>query len=339
MTASGANQRTQSYALAQLADVAASATVTVKATAGTNGVMTVAIDTQRVSFFGNLLPLGGFHTHVTSTAKPVNTVPLCVLALAPSSGDSIHLSGASQMQATSCLVHSNQALTADNGSTIVAFAAEAVTTSSGVIVPQASLGALPLPDPFKNLNVDPSSCSGTSSGTTITSNQTLAAGVHLGPINVSGTTTLTLAPGDHYFCKTVTISGNSTLTGSDVVLVFDNGAILSFGGSKSTASLDGRQSGPLAGFVMIADRSYTGSFTVQTDYISQLTGTVYVPTATLAVQGALKFGSTTPWTVVDAKALTVTGATEMLINSNYASSSVPVPTGVGNQRQNVQLTQ
>ena len=59
VTAGGVDQRTQSYAQAQLADVAAGASVTVQATAGKDGTMSVAIDTHRVSFFGNLLPPGG----------------------------------------------------------------------------------------------------------------------------------------------------------------------------------------------------------------------------------------------------------------------------------------
>ena len=57
VTPGGVEQRTQSYALAQLADVAAGATVTVQASGATGSAMTVAIDTQRASFFGNLLPL------------------------------------------------------------------------------------------------------------------------------------------------------------------------------------------------------------------------------------------------------------------------------------------
>ena len=344
VTPNGASQRTQSYATAQLADVASNATVQVTAAAGQGGVMTVAIDTQRVSFFGNLLPLGGFHTHVTSIAKGLNTAPLCVLGIAPTITDTIHVTGTSQLQAGQCLVHSNQSLTADPAASIAASASEASTIALGPITPAALIGAPPTNplDPFSGLNVNPNSCSGSGSGTTITSSQTLASNTaatpYTGPINIQGNAVVTLS-GTYYFCKTLTISGNAQVIGTDTVLVFDNGAILSFGGAGATLSLSGRQSGPLAGFVLIADRNYTGTFTLPSDNITSLTGTVYVPTATLAVQGSAKSGATSPWTVIAAKTLTVNGGAQLVINANYSVSNVPVPQGVGNQRQNVQLMQ
>ncbi len=343
LTPSGAAQRTQSYAQAQLADVAANATVTVQATTGSNGVMTVAIDTQRTSFFGNLLPLGGFHTHVTSSAKGVNTTPLCVLGIAPALSDTVHITGTSQLQAGQCLVHSNQSLTADPAASILASASEASTIATGPIAPAALIGAPPTSplDPFAGLNVNPSSCSGTPTPINVGGGGTtpLAPGIHLGPVTVSGGSTLTLGAGDHYFCQTLTVSGGSTVTGTDVDLVFNSGATMNLSGNGTAVNLGGRQSGPLAGFVIIADRTYTNTFTLQSDFITGLTGTVYVPTATLAVQGTGRSGATSPWTVIAAKGLTVNGGAQLVINANYAISNVPVPQGVGNQRQNVQLTQ
>ena len=341
VTPVGADQRAQSYAQAQLADVSASATVTVAATVGQNNTMTIAVDTQRVSFFGNLLPLGGFHTHVTSTAKGVNTVPLCVLGVAPTLTDTVHVTGTSQLQAGQCLVHSNQSLVADPATSVLASASEAGTVATGPITPAANLLAPNIADPFAGLNVNPSSCSGTPTPFNVTggATQTLAAGIHLGAVTVSGGSTLTLGAGDHYFCKTVTVSGGSTMTGTDVDLIFDSAAAMSLSGNKTAVNLSGRQSGPLAGFVIIADRTYTNTFTLQSDFITGLTGTVYVPTATLAVQGTGKSGATSPWTVIAAKGVTVNGGAQLVINANYSISNVPVPNGVGNQRQNVQLMQ
>ena len=337
VTPVGADQRAQNYAQTQLTDVARYATVTVQATIGQSNTMTVAVDTQRVSFFGNLLPLGGFHTHAVSSAKGVNTVPLCVLGLTPAPADSIHITGTSQLQAGQCMVHSNQSLIADAGASILSSANEAGTTATGPITQAASLLAPAIVDPFANLSINPT-CSGAGTPQNITSDQSLSPGTFTGPVSISGTSKVTLSSGEYYFCKTLTVSGNSSITGTDIVLIFDNGAVLSLGGATSTVSLSGRQSGPLAGFVLIADRTYTGSFSLPSDNITSLTGTVYVPTATLAVQGTAKSGSTSPWTVIAAKGLTVNGGAQLVINANYAVSNVPVPTGVGNQRQNVQLT-
>ena len=334
----GADQRAQSYATAQLSDVAGHANLTIQATIGQasqGATMTVSVDTQRTSFFGDLLPPGGFHTHVSSTALTVNSTPLCVLGLTAVTGDSIHVTGSSQLQAGQCLVHSNAALTADPNTSIQASANEAGSIATGPITASPNLLAPNVPDPFSSLNVNPTSCSGDGSPTSITSSQTLpsntASTPFTGPVNIQGTATVTLS-GTYYFCKTLTIGGSAQVVGTDTVLIFDKGAALSFGGPSATLNLGGRQSGPLAGFVLIADRNYTGSFTLQSDQITGLTGTVYAPTSTLAVQGSAKSGSTSPWTVITAENITVNGGAQLVINANYAASSVPVPSGVGNHR-------
>ncbi len=200
VTPVGASQRAQGYAQAQLADVAASATLTVTATVGQNATMTVAVDTQRVSFFGNLLPLGGFHTHVSSTAKGVNTAPLCVLGIAPALSDTVHITGTSQLQAGQCLVHSNQSLAADPAASILASASEAGTIATGPITPAADLLAPNIADPFAGLSINPT-CSGTGQGQTITSSQALSPGTFTGPVNISGNATVTLASGEYISAK------------------------------------------------------------------------------------------------------------------------------------------
>ncbi len=342
VTPVGADQRAIGYAQTQLNDVARNSTVNVQATIGQGLLITVTIDTQRASFFGNLLPLGGFHTHVVSSARGVNNTPLCVLATTPLAADTLHITGTSQLQAGQCLIHSNQTLVADPGASILASANEAVTSASGPITQAPSTGAPNVVDPFASLNVNPSSCVGIGVPTMVVAplNQTLPAGVHLGTVQVMTGAVLTLGAGDHYFCQPLTVSGTGAVTGTDVDLVFDGKAAMNLSGS-ATVSLSGRQSGPLAGFVIIADRTETGVFTLNSDNITGLTGTVYAPTATLAIQGTAKSGSTSPWTVITAKGVTVNGGAQLVINANYAQSSVPVPVGVGNNTSNAgaKLTQ
>ena len=96
------------------------------------------------------------------------------------------------------------------------------------------------------------------------------------------------------------------------------------GSNKTNVSLTGRQSGPLAGFVIIADRQYTSNFVLDGDAIANLTGAVYVPNAPLFIQGSGLANQSAPWTVVTALDLELTGGT-LAINANYSSSSVPVP--------------
>ncbi len=329
---SGVAARANAYATNQLAPIAAHATVQVSTTVGQNSV-TVSISTQRPSFFGNLIPPGGFSTHVQSTAVSEVSAPLCVLAIAPSATDAIQLQNASQITAPGCAVYSNQSAAVAAAGLRAAEATDVGTTASGPISPAALTGAANIPDPFTTLNIAaPSSCPPGSPKVTIGADTVLQPGVHCGDYQVTGSYTLTLAPGEHYFEGNLTGKGGSIITGTDVVVIFGPNTVLDLKGA-SNISLNGRQSGPLAGFVIAVDRGASGTFQIQTDPFTNITGAVYAPSVTLNLDGTHQAAQSSQWTVITAKAITVTGtqtaSPNIQINSNYAGSSVPVPTGVG----------
>jgi Flp pilus assembly protein TadG len=326
----GADQRTQEYAKAQLDKVAAHADVTVAANIVDEATIKVTVDTYRMSFFGNLLPAGGFRTHVEATAMTMGKSPLCVLIMGPTAGDDLHLTGGSQLQAP-CLVHGNQNLTVDGAAALIATESEAGAIASGPITPSANMGAPAITDPFTALNTSfPTNCTQSpgSNNVNITANQTLPAGVHCGAMTVVGNTVLTLGPGEHYFGGDLTLKGGAQIAGTDVVMIFARGVTLDFKGASSI-SLVGRQTGPLAGFVLIDDRADTGTFNLQSDPFVNVTGAIYVPNATLNIQGSQKAGQASDWTVIAADAMTMTGSPNLVINTNYTGSTVPVPIGVG----------
>jgi hypothetical protein len=142
---------------------------------------------------------------------------------------------------------------------------------------------------------------------------------------------LELAPGEHYFAKgQLQLQGDATLTGSDVALIFDKQSHFDFT-QQATVNLSGRTSGPYAGFVVATTRRNTGTFNISATSAEKLEGTIYIPAATLQVQGVSnKVAQQSAWTVVVAQSIQLNGSANLVINSNYATSSVPVPDGVGN---------
>jgi Flp pilus assembly protein TadG len=157
---SGALNQAQAFALAQLGSISSRSNVVVSATQPSAGQVQVAIDTQRASFFMNLLPSGGFHTHVQSTAQAVNSLPLCVLVFGDSGGNNLHMQDSSQMQAGSCLVHSDRDIQVDGQAAIYAADTEAVGKANGTISPAPNMGAAPIEDPFTGVDLTfPSGCS------------------------------------------------------------------------------------------------------------------------------------------------------------------------------------
>ena len=142
--------------------------------------------------------------------------------------------------------------------------------------------------------------------------------------------TALLLPGNHYFMKGVlSLQQNATLQGSDVVLIFDNQSYFQFQDS-SQIKLQGRQSGPYAGFVIATTPSNTNTFQISSDSARTLLGTIYIPNALLSVSGgSTNVADQSDWTVIIAKGLVLSGSPNLVINSNYAASAVPVPSGIG----------
>jgi hypothetical protein len=334
--------RAQDYALGQLGQTAVRDDVSVTTTIGANNSgVTVALSGERPSFFGNLLPPGGWRLSVQATASSLGEAPLCVLASGATALGDIQLQNTSQMTAAKCLVQSNGDLTADAGSSLTAALAQAAGTASGPISPSPQTGAPAIADPFASMTFNPpllGLCNPLDLVYSVGVNL-LTPGTHCGNLIVRNGATVQLLPGEYYFAKgSLTMQDNSTLTGANVVLVFNDDASFVFKDS-STIRLSGRQSGTYAGFVIATTRTNTNTFVISSDSARQLEGAIYVPNATLQVTGT---GDTVndqaAWTVIVAQALQLQGSPNLVINANYASSTVPVPGGVGSNYSSGRVT-
>ena len=159
----GVEARTKQYALSQLDDVASRVTLKPTVTiAQNNASLTLQMQGHRPSFFGNLLPLGGWTYTVSATAAPVGLMPLCVLTTTSAGADAggaLSLQGSSQTTARNCLVHSTSDLAVPSPADLTAGTAEAVGSASGQISPAPQTGAPAIPDPFASLNLNiPATC-------------------------------------------------------------------------------------------------------------------------------------------------------------------------------------
>lgn len=345
----GATDRAKAYAEAQLANLMARSDVTVTATEVTPRTMKVAVDTHRMSFFANLLPPGGFQTHSEATAKGEAMAPLCVLSLNSSATNSgtggtpkqVDMTSTSHLQAA-CMVHSNLNISVASGAGMNAMAIESVGSTSGAMTPVANTGAPPLDDPFKDIDLSfPAVCNVGDVLSLVTGSATLQPGLHCGNVSVGTGATLILAAGEHYFTGDLKVGDTSQLDGSaGVALVFASGKqILTSATAVQNLNLKGRTSGKLAGFVLATARDYTNDFSLPADHLSQITGSVYLPSARLQVNGAATAaGQTSPWTVVVAQGMTVNSSTSLVINAKYDQSDVPLPNGVGTKAGRTRLS-
>ena len=325
----GAAARAKSWALAQLGTRNSGSTFTVDSSLVDDHTLKVAVDAYTPSFFGDMLPRGGFKSHAEATAQQQALAPLCVLVDGTSS-DYLKVTGLSRLSG-SCLVHANGDIQVDMAASIAASRVETSGSANGILISPAALtGAPTVTDPFSALPIPAPSCGGAPSVTINNGeSKTIAAGTH-GKVTAGNNATVSLGPGEHYFCDLVSIGNGTAVTGTDVALIFDKQA--SFNPKVTTqVFLSGRESGALAGFVWINARNMTNAFTLQTDPIVKITGAIYSPNAKLILNGTKPAAQASDWTVVAAKALQTTGAANLQINTNYAGSTVQVPIGVGNK--------
>ena len=86
----------------------------------------------------------------------------------------------------------------------------------------------------------------------------------------------------------------------------------------------------MAGFLFYQDRMSgpPGEFTVASDLVTELIGTVYLPNGVFKADVVGLIAADSAYTVIVADSLDIKGA-RLVINSDYGATDVPVPAGVG----------
>ena len=339
--ARNANSFAETFALNQVSDLSTRVTMNFTASQNGNGEFQVSGIGVRGSFFGDLVPPGGFTIRVSAVGEAMNQQPLCVL-VGPLSHTlkevSLTARGNSNIQAANCLVHSNSTLLTSENAVIKAGTIQTTGTADGTgFSPAANTGAIKVRDPFATrvmkrdcasrwINPNPLKFS----GNTVTS---LASGTLNRELIVSGNANLTLGRGDHYFCGGVTVEGNATLKGDNIVMILEGNK--SFKASESTTlSLSGRQTGEWAGFLLITDRANRSDVLISSKSADKLLGTIYLPSSKLIINSAGQVAQDSKWSVVVAQDLLMDKNASLVINTDYEGSGVPVPSGVGNKLAN-----
>lgn len=302
------------------------------------GGIEVNLTARRTSFFGNLLPPGGFVIRVSARAQQLGATPLCVLGLSTSTADAIDLKPGAII-ARSCLVHSNKDIKLSGASTLEAASVQAVGAIKGTGATNAGSGAPPLDDPLAGMfqTADPGPCqhtSGVKAGA-----PPVAPGIHCRHFDIENGP-LTFAAGIHHLKDgELQLKKGAQILGENVTLIIWRKLKVTYSdGQVPLLSLSGTQggmgeAGHWAGFALAVDPARGGDLSLNFQEIRRLEGVVYAPTTRLIVPGGVDSTEVTPWTVVVAKDLRIEGGRRLLINADYATSAVPVPNGVGNKAQ------
>ncbi|MDC7684867.1 pilus assembly protein TadG-related protein [Asticcacaulis sp. BYS171W] len=296
----------------------------------TKGLVTVTGVADRKSLMG-FMKIGETRMSVVAQAENLQKVPLCVLQ---TMDGGLSVENTAYIKAPGCAIHANHDINVTASAMIEADRIQAAGKVSGVTKPQGNSGAMTIPDPFTDMDLKPPlPCLPVSIRAVLIKSTTiyLPPGVHCDILQVVDSGKLYLLPGEHYFMSPLSLAGKGQIEGDDVVLIFGGKQKFDFA-DNGEVRISARRSGKFAGFLIVTSRDNTQKFTIKSDRVSQLLGTIYIPNAELEIETAGSVAQDSAWSVIVARTLTLRKDPVLVINNRYAGSGVPVPQGVGPSR-------
>jgi hypothetical protein len=166
------------------------------------------------------------------------------------------------------------------------------TDRSDAIDPPAQTGQPPVPDPLAALPAPSKGGLHVFSGGTFPDGTVLSPGVYSGTIKMTGGGTIVFLPGVYILQDGMTLTGASRVTGSEVFVYNEGGAITFTGGS--TVRFSPPRNGTYQGISFFQARSNTDAakFTGGADGSGWAEGMFYLPNAELSLTGNANFPKT-----------------------------------------------
>src|SRR5262249_41039175 len=312
---------------------------------------------------GKVLWQGNVHVVASATAKMTNGLPLCLLGLDPKAAGTITLEKNAWLTAPGCLVNSNptspQGLKSmDNGVLTAGFICSAggkVQSKNANYSPQPMTDCSPIPDPLAARQVPAdAACSYTNKvvdGLTVT----LQPGTYCGGLTVTNGALVTFADGIHVIKNgPFIVDNNASVTGAHVAFYLQGaGANLTFA-ATSTINLAAPKDGRLAGILIFDDPTGASApekpanhpksggspraHQILSDNARTLLGTIYMPQGRLIIDATKPIADRSAYTVLVVQQLDLYSGPNLVLNSDYGASEIPVPMGVGPYDGNVVLS-
>ena len=172
-------------------------------------------------------------------------------------------------------------------------------------------------------------------------NGSLMPGVYCGGLAIKGNSNVTLLPGifiikDGQFL----VDSNSVVKGTDVGMYFTGAGGNFHFNSNVNVSLAAPKSGPLAGVIFFQDRDASlADFVIESNYTRNLLGTIYLPKGNLIIKADNDVADQSAYTAIVVHKLQLFSGPRLVLNTDYDSTTVPVPEGLGPSGSKLRLVQ
>jgi Flp pilus assembly protein TadG len=304
----------------------------------------VAVRETTIRMFGSVLGGSTSDLVVRATAR-VAATRLCMLALETEKGAAIDLHANARLTAQECSVYSNskdkKGIVAADSSMVDA---ETVCSAGGIdgkgrFVRPPITDCPQIADPLADRPQPTVGACEHNKTEVKAGSQILKPGVYCGGLKVTNGATVTLSPGIYIVQGgKLTVDKGATLEGEGVGF-FLAGKDSSFEFAyDSTINLAAPRAGDMAGILVFDDRS--GKFDKHRIYSNnarQLLGTIYMPNGSLYIDAKRPIADRSAYTVIVARTVELYDGPDLVLNSDYNASSVPVPKGVGPMGSTISL--
>lgn len=310
--------------------------------------VTVTLEQDHRAYFVIGYFQGSPQIRVKATAQASNNSNICVIGLHGSDVATVALEGNAALSAADCAVYSNSLSQGGLQSTGNAqLVSDLTCTAGGYLGASKNFNHLPLtdcpavsdplasrPDPTVGACKERDAAYKNFTGV-------LSPGVYCGGLKISASSNVTLKPGV-YLMKDgpFLVQSASQVDGKGVGIYF-TGSDASFAfESSSIVNIEAPINGPMAGLIFFQDRqSAEADFIITSNKARNLLGTVYLPQGNLIVDANNKVADASAYTAVVVKRLRLSKGPNLVLNTDYNSTLVPVPDGVGPQGVSVKLVQ
>jgi hypothetical protein len=348
----------RNYVTTQISDAAVGTKVDTQA-------LTVRVDLKKdiEPTIAKVIWPGKIQLTASATAGMSGGLPLCLIGLDTQAAGTIKLEQNALLTAPGCVVYSNskssQGLKSMDDAVLkagfICSAGGKVQTKNTNYSPSPQTDCPVISDPlsdrkapatascdYKNFVID---------GTTTT----LKPGVYCGGLTITNGAQVTLAAGIHTIKDgPLLVDKNASINGDNVAIsLLGAGANLIFQ-AATTVNLTAPKDGPLAGILIYDDptgapapvqvKAYSKlgkaprEHLILSDNARKLLGTIYMPQGRVIIDATKAIADQSAYTVLVVQQLDLYSGPNLVLNTNYGGSDIPVPRGVGPYGAKVLLT-
>ena len=307
------------------------------------GTLRVALEELWTPAFAQFIHADITPIRVDATASLVGNANICVLTLDASGSKAIHMDKSAKLKANDCGVYSNSVhalgIRLDLDSTMHASlicSAGGYKAKTTAVAPVPTTDCPPIPDPLAD-RAAPIAGGCDKTGFTISSgNQALNPGTYCGGLMIKGTATVAFNSGT-YIVKDgkFTVSDDAKIIGDHVgFYLLGNTSVIDFTDNASV-TLTGAVNGNMAGLLFFEDRSapIDRKHHIQSTNVDILTGTIYLSRGELLIDPNSPVAKDSAYTAIIAHRLELSEGPELILNSDYGATDVPVPAGIRSSAQ------